>query len=54
MREEKTTVMVRGISKQTWQKVRESAEDRGLKLKYAMEEMMGDWLNKQAPERGKK
>lgn len=50
VKEEKTTIMVRDISKPLWKQTRDAAEARGMKLKYAVEEMMRNWL-KERPEK---
>jgi hypothetical protein len=44
--EERGTIMVRGVPLKKWKIVRELAESRGLKLKYAIDEMFDDWIGK--------
>lgn len=42
----RATISVRGVSVARWKAVQEKAERKGLKLKYALDEIFDDWLKK--------
>jgi hypothetical protein len=45
-KQDRRTVMIRDVAWDQWQTFRESAEEKRMKLKYALEEALSEWIEK--------